>query len=926
MAANGLATKIQRRLESEVRNLFHGSNGFQALVDYSTLFDLSLIFLIGLLPLTWFHGFLINSSDFAFPLDRYSYFAATLTWWDGRYSTGIANPLQFPNLLFGAFSAFTEYVGLPLINFEQLLFCVWFAGSGLSAYLLCRVLGLGRISRLSASLFYMLNPFALVLVWNVAQGMIQFEYAFLPLIVGLFTYGLLHGRGVRFAFGVQLLWFLLGLVGPAANIELTLVYWVAIFCVAVTYGFYRLLSRDLHGVLTASVLFVESVGGFALLNLFWLVPSLSQLNQYFGRYSSIQALAFTPNLPTYALNSANLADALRLVGYWAFPSGGWEGGAYFPWAGVYQTIGMTIVTFLPLLLIVLSMRKLTAKIGLLIPLYFLALVLIAGVNPPLGSVKQFIFANFPVFQITRTAIVVWGLLVSLCSAVFFGFGLESAYSTLSGWSSRVARSLPIGVVGIGVVLFLVLGVLAFPMWNGSVIQSGVGNYTSVDQTFDPPTYYNQFQALMNSQTGDFRILSLPLTLSGNVFLDWKHGYIGPDPTLWFSNYPTVYYNTLTPMQTLLAQAFAQRPLPAGSLPDILALLNIKYVVLHGDTQWSLVSSYESSYYNATQSTVTQALASPGIEHIEDIGNLSVYENTLDSSHIYASTNLTVLGASFDEIRDPLSLGLVSPTSVIVNEPQSLTAGQENLGALTQVLQANRNVTSFFVPVASTAVIYTNAPGAPEHATLDGAMQSLSLYSMNSSWSITSSIGLSEGWHSFAIPENRLASYSVVVSSAPALDTASVAQQPIVTYQRISPTEYLVHVINATHPFFLVFSESYDSGWKVYSSKPGVFGLGGMPFAASENHFLANGFANGWYVNETGTYSLTLYYQPQSEYEICLAATLTGFVAMTLVVACLLAPSSEGKVTESKLEVKSRDNYERSGFYSATSRREESISS
>jgi len=72
----------------------------------SIIYELTIILCIGLISLSWFRGLLINESDFVRPLDREKYLIATLSWWDDRYYTGISNPLQFPNLLFGMFSAF----------------------------------------------------------------------------------------------------------------------------------------------------------------------------------------------------------------------------------------------------------------------------------------------------------------------------------------------------------------------------------------------------------------------------------------------------------------------------------------------------------------------------------------------------------------------------------------------------------------------------------------------------------------------------------------------------------------------------------------------------------------------------------------------------------------------------------------------------
>lgn len=113
--------------------------------------------------------------------------------------------------------------------------------------------------------------------------------------------------------------------------------------------------------------------------------------------------------------------------------------------------------------------------------------------------------------------------------------------------------------------------------------------------------------------------------------------------------------------------------------------------------------------------------------------------------------------------------------------------------------------------------------------------------------------------------------------------------PNITFQKINPAKYRVKVENASHPFFLVFSESYNSNWKAYIDSPfkfneiiaeynntgvkearhsnNLFEFGDIsyyfkrPIDDSE-HFLVNGYANAWYIDTLGTYDITLFYWPQ----------------------------------------------------------------
>jgi hypothetical protein len=71
-----------------------------------------------------------------------------------------------------------------------------------------------------------------------------------------------------------------------------------------------------------------------------------------------------------------------------------------------------------------------------------------------------------------------------------------------------------------------------------------------------------------------------------------------------------------------------------------------------------------------------------------------------------------------------------------------------------------------------------------------------------------------------------------------------------TYERLSSTSYTVNV-NSQGPFFLVLSESYDPNW---SARTNGFDI--------QQHFVANGYANGWYVDHAGKLTITLEFVAQ----------------------------------------------------------------
>lgn len=124
--------------------------------------------------------------------------------------------------------------------------------------------------------------------------------------------------------------------------------------------------------------------------------------------------------------------------------------------------------------------------------------------------------------------------------------------------------------------------------------------------------------------------------------------------------------------------------------------------------------------------------------------------------------------------------------------------------------------------------------------------------------------------------------SYVVTNIKSLNTNGLAMLTIpadskkteITYQKIDSTKYVVHV-NAVNPFFLVFSESYNKNWIAYVDGKQI---------PNEQHFIANSYANSWYINQTGSYDVTLEFQPQKFVYVGFTISMTTFIICILYIS------------------------------------------
>ncbi len=119
--------------------------------------------------------------------------------------------------------------------------------------------------------------------------------------------------------------------------------------------------------------------------------------------------------------------------------------------------------------------------------------------------------------------------------------------------------------------------------------------------------------------------------------------------------------------------------------------------------------------------------------------------------------------------------------------------------------------------------------------------------------------------------------------------------PRITFQKLSPIRYRVHVENATAPYFLNFGEQFDRSWEIYMKNSQPLSLRDGHFTSYFNgdvkeirpqnifldrelftdvmskasggnfHFQTNGFGNGWYITKIGTYDISIVYWPQVFY-------------------------------------------------------------
>lgn len=160
---------------------------------------------------------------------------------------------------------------------------------------------------------------------------------------------------------------------------------------------------------------------------------------------------------------------------------------------------------------------------------------------------------------------------------------------------------------------------------------------------------------------------------------------------------------------------------------------------------------------------------------------------------------------------------------------------------------------------------------------------------------------------------------VILSTSLKTETLQV---PKISFQKINPTRFKVSVKNATAPYFLSFSENYDKEWKAFIVKAkdnekgpvasSYFGDTVQELSSAHNvffqkdflamfftksipdakHIRINGYANGWFIDQTGDYNIIIQYWPQYLFYIGIFVSLG--TALASLAAILLMLIKRGK--------------------------------
>ncbi len=640
------------------------------------------------------------------------------------------------------------------------------------------------------------------------------------------------------------------------------------------------------------------------LNAYWISSTIESYGVIVQRYATSNSFS-TSALLNLTIHAPKFLQGFYGTGYWfsfflaSIPS------SFMP-AWIIATsllVGASVA---------ISLLKPRRQLAFWPILFLISVALATGMNGPLSWLVPALFANpNPIallFSFNPQRLVSPSV---LALAVTLGV---SSFSILESLRKRIQSRFVIGVLA--VLLLIMTTIWVGPFYNG--------NLGGAVDTFQAPSWYNEMSELTNGSSQGARVLYLPMSHSPS-YLQTSYqatGHQGGDPLV---------DNSV--LSTIVTDGAEQR----GPQQFAISLENL----LYGDFQGFYPTNNSAIVlatlnFTSVRITVVNSLPHPALlgVNIYDLNRFlpgTVYgfltDKVLNGLPVPANSSSVIIinqtQARGIQAGDVLVGALISSDGSVLEMSNKLIAGYilPRSFSLSKLLSffdvkyvtLRGDVVPNFGPFSPNG---PNIPGLPSYnwnySRAYGILQDTSGLLLLKDWEIASlwenlsykpslvyaatrietcnvvGEGADAGYFNTlsqcVLPNSFAVGESAFVSSGPGEGTGSPydlnPSETVVEVHadRVDPTELVVH-IQASGPFYLVFSESFDPRWHAFLGDPGRLGAL-VNLAVELPHFMVNGFGNGWLVSKGGTLRVTAYYSTQS------AVYVGSIVSIATLLACL----------------------------------------
>ncbi|GFP36991.1 hypothetical protein HKBW3S44_00672 [Candidatus Hakubella thermalkaliphila] len=847
--------------------------------------SLGLIFLAGLVPLIWLrHGMLVayGDSGLSFFYNSKRVFDSIGFTWSNTGSTGVPGGWGITLTLFYFLMAVLEEIGFSPALKQKFLFCSLLILSGLGMYFLMLILQGQKKDRLVAllsSLFYMFNFFSMAYIWTSLYSSL-FLLPLMPWALALWARGLASKR-FSFALLINLLFLIFVSVFNNPAFIIPFILFLFLF-----FLFHIVVNRKDKKEIWDSLKFFAITGFLGLfLNLWWIFTLVQQV-PFAMKWVDLAAVDIIDSYK-FMISVSDLASLLYVFRLTL------SGNIFFDiFKSIYFLNIFIFISFLIPVLVLIS-PALTGKKEKLV-LFFLATSIVAlffskGLQPPLGGIFGWIFENVPGFPMFRYFFEKFGTVLMFSYAVLFGVGMGNINGILRKSCPSVVRGIFLSLLSVSI-----LGAYVFPMWTGDVFLLPHGKVRSVVSPYvRVPSEYGEADRWLAQKRDDFRLISFPFIRVYWVAYRWEKGFWGTNPVSLLLGKPVVNQLLGIPFNEINFMLPSLLLSQSDALLKVSSLLNARYVVLSNDVDLSYLEWETKSPQIGLQAMKRALDRKEGVSWERSFGKLDFYR--IDERYLlprfYVPEDIIYAQGDTESIAPILSFKDYKIKSAIFFQSPEQTSPDFILGKADHIFVTKHKLAvvdalkrveeQFFVPQGGAYEVFVyddariqnlNRQSLSEQnlstrlgIEVDGVpveVASAGSSGAGDNWVALGTIRLTPGNHSLKITSQGLPINDVKINNNLVLHLERKQDKPDppgISFRKINPTRYVVEVKEATSPYLLVFSESFNPAWRAYVVDTETGRRERIP---DERHFWVNGYANSWWVDKLGDYQIQVEFWPQ----------------------------------------------------------------
>lgn len=426
-----------------------------------------------------------------------------------------------------------------------------------------------------SSVFYLFNPYSIMIIWNRFLPNFNLFYSFLPLGLALFIRGL-KLRDYRYSLLLAILAaiFSYAFAAPAQS----LLFW---FLILVT-TLYQLIfvNRNLYVL----KYFFLTLSLWTVANFWWIAQELYY--RFSGLFAVISGSVFTSsgNLETLRGLSESLGQIsnILLMQHGTFYTTATS--IPFKWPLFYShPLSLLLQWSVIIFVLFVAIRKRNdVAVRFLLLLFVISIFLSKGTSEPMGGLFYLAFKNISLLEFFRNPFEKLGLLIPLSLSPLFGLAVNEAELLVEG-SKKILRTLVRTFF-----IFYLFVFMGFPFFTGLVFTSynPPANNPKIGYQVKVPEYYREADNWLSSVPDDFRFMSLPIGGEG-IFYNWEKGYAGVEESAVLFSKPSFSYGTTTPYYQDIISSLERLFMEHVDFYKVARLLNIKYLLFRPDFDFRL---------------------------------------------------------------------------------------------------------------------------------------------------------------------------------------------------------------------------------------------------------------------------------------------------------------------------------------------------